>query len=137
MCFSSEETIFLPYYTIIIALFLPITIITICNTRTLLFVRNSTRRVHATGNSGKVSHRRDILLLKITISTFITFLVGWIPSFVVQLFNKTASIPYGLYVFFQISVPSAVLQGVITLISTNQPVRTFLMELVTRRCRRV
>ncbi|CAF0935225.1 unnamed protein product [Adineta steineri] len=30
-------------------------------------------------------------------------------------------------------VPSAVLQGVIALISTNQPVRTFLIESVTKR----
>ncbi|CAF0864141.1 unnamed protein product [Adineta steineri] len=34
-------------------------------------------------------------------------------------------------------VASSVLQGVITLISTNQPVRTFLIESVTRRCRQV
>ncbi|CAF0935260.1 unnamed protein product [Adineta steineri] len=108
-----------------------------CNTRTLLFVRNSTRRVHAANTTGQVSHKRDIVLLKITISTFITFVVGWTPFFVIQLFNKTASIPYGLNVFIQILVASSVLQGVITLISTNQPVRTFLIESVTRRCRQV
>ncbi|CAF1278510.1 unnamed protein product [Adineta steineri] len=133
----SVNTTFLPYYTIIIALFLPITIITMCNTRTLLFVRNSTRRVHAAKTTGQVSHKRDIVLVKITISSFITFVVGWTPFFAVQLFNKGASIPDILNSFFQILVPSSILYGVIILISTNQPVRTFLIELVTRRGRQV
>ncbi|CAF1491932.1 unnamed protein product [Adineta steineri] len=133
LCLHSMDTTFLPYYTIIVLIFLPITIVTICDTRTLWFVRNSTRRVHATVAISQVSHKRDILLVKITISSFITFLVGWTPFFVIQLFDKSTYIPYDLNVFFQILVASSVLQGVITLISTNQPVRTFLREVITKR----
>ncbi|CAF1315418.1 unnamed protein product [Adineta steineri] len=133
LCLHSMDTTFLPYYTIIVLIFLPITIVTICDTRTLLYVRNSTRRVHATVVIGQVSHKRDTLLIKITITSFITFLVGWTPFFVIQLFNKIASIPYGLNVFFQILLPTSVLDGVIMLISTNQPVRTFLKQVITKR----
>ncbi|CAF3865826.1 unnamed protein product [Adineta steineri] len=106
-----------------------------CNTRTLMFVRNSTRRVHASNTTGQVSHKRDIVLVKITIGTFITFVVGWTPDFVIHLFNKGGSIPDILNSFLETLVPSAVLHGVIRLIITNQPVCTFLREVIAKRCR--
>jgi hypothetical protein len=101
-CSSSTQAAFLPYYTLIATLLLPITIITVCNARTLLFVRNSTRRVHAANTGGQVSHTHDVLLLKIMIGTFISFLVGWTPLFVTQLFNRTAYIPPIVNACFQV-----------------------------------
>ncbi|CAF0935243.1 unnamed protein product [Adineta steineri] len=53
----------------------------------------------------------------------ITMIVISIP----ELFNVSS------YLSCRIQVPSSVLQGVIALISTNQPVRTFLIESVTKR----
>ncbi len=136
-CSSSTQAAFLPYYTLIATLLLPITIITVCNARTLLFVRNSTRRVHAANTGGQVSHTHDVLLLKIMIGTFISFLVGWTPLFVTQLFNRTTYIPTIVNACFQILPSLAILHGIILLIATNQPVRIFVKQLFIRRPQRL
>ncbi|CAF0974037.1 unnamed protein product [Adineta steineri] len=76
LCFNSTSSTFLAYYTLITTLLFPVTIVTVCNIRILLFVRSSTRRVHGTGTvGGHVSHRRDVQLLKITIGTFVAFIL--------------------------------------------------------------
>ncbi|UJR18356.1 hypothetical protein I4U23_005259 [Adineta vaga] len=127
LCFTSAEATILPYYTLITILFLPIIIVTIYNARTLIFVRNSTRRVHATGTGGQVSDKRDVFLVKLTIGTFIAFIVGWSPSLIIQLFNESASVPTILNQCFLILPPLTLLCDVLLLIFTNQPNLQILM----------
>ena len=132
LCFSSTQSFGLSSYTLISILFLPIIIVTVFNGYTLIFVRNSTRWVHAAGTPGQVSHKRDVFLVKITIGTFITFLAGWTPSFTIHLFNKSASIPTILNNFFEVLPALTVLHDVLLLIFTNQPVRTLLKQFIIK-----
>ncbi|UJR06843.1 hypothetical protein I4U23_011131 [Adineta vaga] len=128
LCFTSTQPIFLPYYTLITTLLLPIIIVTVCNGRTLLFVRNSTRRIHATNTGGQISHKRDVFLVKLTVGTFFSFIIGWSPSFIIQLFNKSSIVPTILNQCSQILPPLALLCDMLLLIFTNQPVRTILKQ---------
>ncbi|UJR12895.1 hypothetical protein I4U23_017069 [Adineta vaga] len=49
--------------------------------------------LHAARPDGQVTHKRDVLLVKITIGTFVAFVMDWIPSFVAHLFVSSAFIP--------------------------------------------
>ncbi|CAF2442812.1 unnamed protein product [Rotaria sp. Silwood2] len=131
-CSNSTEGTFLSYYTLIGTLVLPAIIVGICNGRILHYVRNSSRQVHVEGNRSRVSHARDVRLIKIMIGTFITFFTGWAPVFLTQLFGKNNVIPSILEIFFQILPSLTVLFDVIFLIYTNQPVRLFLKQVFVR-----
>ncbi|CAF0979111.1 unnamed protein product [Rotaria sordida] len=132
-CSNSTEAPFLPYYTLISTLILPVIIVGICNTRILLYVRNSTRQVHTEGNRSRVSHVRDVRLLKIMIGTFIIFFIGWAPVFLMQIFGQNNVIPSIVDACFQVLPSLTMLFDVIFLIYTNQPVRLFLKQLVIRQ----
>ncbi|CAF1318337.1 unnamed protein product [Adineta ricciae] len=132
MCSNSEEITFMSYYALITILFLPIIIITACNTRTLMFVRNSARRVHVDGTVGQVSHKRDVFLVKLTIGTFIMFVVGWTPSFTIQVFDKNAYIPNIANECLQVLPSIALLGDVLLLIFTNQPVRVLVKNFTNK-----
>ncbi|UJR11062.1 hypothetical protein I4U23_015246 [Adineta vaga] len=132
-CSITTQATFLPYYTLITTLFIPITIVTVCNARIFVFVHQSTRRVHTTGTGYQVSHSRDVFLLKTMIGTFIVFFIGWTPSFVIQMFNKNDSIPRFLDACFQILPSLTILHDVIFLIYMNQPVRSFLKQIIIHR----
>ncbi|CAF1236368.1 unnamed protein product [Adineta ricciae] len=132
MCSKSEEITFISYYALITILFLPIIIITACNTRTLMFVRHSARRVHAGNTVGQVSHKRDVFLVKLTIGTFIMFIVGWTPSFTIQIFQKTAYIPNIANECFHVLPSIALLGDVLLLIFTNQPVRVLVKNFTNK-----
>ncbi|CAF1185442.1 unnamed protein product [Adineta ricciae] len=127
---SSLATNFWSYYYIVVTLFLPLVIVTACNTRTLLFIRSSTRRIHAMGADGQGNQNRDALLIKTMIGNFIVFLGGWSPPMIIQLFNKTNYIPPSLNIYFQAVAVITLFQSVVLLIVTNQPVRTFLKQIV-------
>ncbi|CAF3417519.1 unnamed protein product [Rotaria sp. Silwood1] len=131
-CSDSTQAAFLPYYTLISTLVVPVIIVGICNIRILLYVRSSSRQVHAEGNRSRVSHARDVRLLKIIIGTFIVFFIGWTPVFLMQIFGKNNEIPSTLNACFQALPPLSMLLDVILLIYTNQPVRIFLKQLVIR-----
>jgi hypothetical protein len=93
-CFTSTVSTFVSYYALITILLLPITIVTACNGRIFVFVRKSSRQVHGTGSGSRVSHARDVQLLKILIGTFIASVVGWMPVFVTATFARSARIPF-------------------------------------------
>jgi len=131
-CVSSTQAALLPYYALITILILPVVIVAVCNCRILQYVRKSTRQVHAEGGRGQVSHARDVRLLKILISNFVIFLIGWAPLFITQTFDKTNSISKNLAACFQVLQPLSMLSEVLLLMYTNQPVRLFLKQLLVR-----
>ncbi|CAF0767776.1 unnamed protein product [Adineta ricciae] len=131
-CPGDEQPEFMPYYTLVTTLLLPVAIVSLCNIRIFLFVRQSTRRVGVTGGSGQNSHSRDVFLLKTTIGTFVAFLIGWTPLLAIQLFNKNNLIPSFLNACIQVLPSITILYDVIVIIYTNQPVRNFIKQIIMR-----
>jgi hypothetical protein len=134
-CSSSTRPAFLPYYTLVTILILPTSIISICNIRILLFVRQSSRRVHADGGGNGVSHARDVRLLKTMIATFTVFIGGWGPLFLEQIFDQSSSVPTVVDDIFQILPALSMLGDVSLIIYINEPIRLFLWQLVVKRHR--
>lgn len=134
-CSNSRGTDFLSYYSLVIILFLPVTIVLICNIRIFLFVRQSTRRIQAEGNRRNPSQTRDIRLIKTMIITFIVFVIGWIPLSIQQLFNETIHLPFAIASMFQTFPSFSMFFDVLLLIYTNQPLRLYLCQLIIRRRR--
>ncbi|CAF1679024.1 unnamed protein product [Rotaria magnacalcarata] len=134
-CSTSTTRTFLSYYTLFSVLLLPAMIVGFCNGRVFLFVRKSTRQVHAQGSSGKVSHERDVRLLEIMIVTFTIFFAGWTPVLLTQTFGNSNSLPTVIGACLQVLPSSTVFFDVACLIYTNQPVRRFLKQLIVRHPR--
>ena len=134
-CSSSTRANFLSSYTLVATLIVPVMIVLILNIRTFLFVHQSTRRVHAEGAGPGVSHVRDMRLLKTMIATFIVFVVGWIPLFLTQIFSQRFTISTAANSIFQVLPSLSMLIDVILLIYINQPVRLFLIQLISKRNR--
>lgn len=132
-CSSSSQSSFLPYYALVGVLVIPIMIVMICNIRIFLFVRRSSRRVHAEGRGNNISQARDVYLIKIMIVTFTVFVIGWIPLFVEQIFSSNITLSSAVDNIFQILPLFSMLFDVILLIYTNQPVRLFLCQLIKHR----
>jgi hypothetical protein len=136
ICSSSTQTDFLPYYTLIVTLIAPVIIVLVCNIRIFLFVRQSSRRVHAEGDRGNdVSQTRDVHLLKTMILTFTIFVGGWMPVLLTQTFSQSITISSIANAIFQILLPLSMLCDVILLIYTNQPIRLFLWQSIVKRRR--
>ncbi|UJR17286.1 hypothetical protein I4U23_004180 [Adineta vaga] len=133
-CSASILSYILSYYTLITTIFLPIVIMALCNFRIFIFVKNSTRRVHATGNNGgQLSHARDAHLLKMMVASFIIFLIGWAPVYTTQLFDQTAKVSNIVNICFAIFPTLAMLYDMIMLIYNNHPVRLFIKQLILRQ----
>jgi hypothetical protein len=133
-CSGSSRASFLPYYTLIGTLVLPILIVAICNTRILLFVRQSSQRVHTEARGKNIaSQARDIRLIKTMVVTFTVFVAGWVPLFVEQVFSANITVSSTADTIFQILPPLSMLFDVILLIYTNQPIRLFLCQLIMHR----
>ena len=135
-CLSPTVPTFVSYYALVTILLLPITIVTACNWRIFVFVRKSSRQVHAGGSGSRVSNARDVQILKILVGTFITSVIGWIPVFVTATFARSARIPFIVSNCFQILPSLTMFHDVIILIYTNQPVRVFLEQAILKRCSR-
>lgn len=127
-CSNSTPVIFLPYYNLVSMFILPIMIVGICNSHVLLYVRRSSRQVHAANSTGRVSHARDTHLLKVMIGTFTIFSVGWAPLILTQTFNKNNTIPVVLDNCIQILPSLTMFFDVIFLMYTNEPVRLLLKQ---------
>ncbi len=137
-CSSSAPSDFLPYYNLAVVLIVPVLIVIVCNIRIFLFVRQSSRRVHAEGGGGEgVSNARDIRLLKTMIATFTVFVGGWLPLFLTQTFSQTVKTSSISNAIFQILPPLSMLSDVILLIYINQPIRLFLWQLIVKQHRTI
>ena len=133
VCSSATQVQFLAYYTFVVTLLLPITTVAVCNCHILWFVRRSTRQVHTGTDRNRVSHARDIHLMKVLIATFAVVVIGWSPIFIIQTFSGNVSVPRALDVSFQMLPSLSMLLDVCLLIYTNQPVRLFLKQHILRR----
>ncbi len=132
-CSNSTPPAFLPYYTLIGILIIPVMIVLMCNIQIFLFVYRSSQRVHAENRGNKVSQVRDVRLIKTMIITFTVFVVGWTPLFVEQTFSASITVSSAVDTIFQILPSVSMLCDVILLIYTNQPVRLFLWQSIVRR----
>ncbi|CAF1110800.1 unnamed protein product [Adineta ricciae] len=132
-CLQSASAEFVSHYTLVTTLIAPIVIVTVCNGRILRHVRQSTRQLRAQGTRAPLAHARDIYLLKVMIITFVVFLVGWTPVFLMQIFGASVDIPRFLAIILRILPSAAMLHDTLLLIFTNRPVRLFIKQLVIRR----
>ncbi|CAF1050084.1 unnamed protein product [Adineta ricciae] len=132
-CLQSPSTEFLSYYNLVTTLIIPIVIITVCNSRILRHVRQSTRQLRAQGTQPRLAHTRDMYLLKVMIVTFVVFFFGWTPVFLMQIFGVSVQFPEFLTIILRISPSVAMLHDTLFLIFTNKPVRLFIKQLVIRR----
>ncbi|UJR23920.1 hypothetical protein I4U23_026892 [Adineta vaga] len=132
-CLNVQGASFLTCYTLVTTFGIPIVIITICNGRILRYVRQSTRQIHATGSRALMSHARDVHLFKVMIITFVVFLVGWAPVFIIRIFGMNENLPRFLDNILQILPSLTMLHDVLFLMLTNQPIRLFLKQLLVRR----
>lgn len=131
-CSSTTQMQLILYYTFVATLLLPITLVAVCNCYILWFVRRSTRQVHTGTNRNRVSHARDIHLMKVLIGTFAVVVIGWSPVFILQTFSGSISVPRALDVCSQMLPALSMLLDVCLLIYTNQPVRLFLKQHILR-----
>ncbi|UJR24853.1 hypothetical protein I4U23_006222 [Adineta vaga] len=129
----SVDNLFLSYYTLFATLFIPALIVLLFNIRIFVFVHQSSRRVHAEGTGGGVSHTRDISLLKTMIVTFLVFVTGWVPLFITQIFSGSFSLASIVDSIFQILPCVSMLCDVILLIYINQPIRRFLLQIIRKQ----
>jgi hypothetical protein len=72
-----------------------------------LFVRSSTRRVHATEvfsttsvANNNLQQARDMHLLKHMVFIFIVFLIGWAPVYFQSVIDFTGGIPTSTWVYY-------------------------------------
>lgn len=134
-CSSSTQLAFLPYYNLSVIVIVPVMIVSICNIRILIYVRRSSQRVRAEDRGNNVSQARDIRLIKTMVITFTVFVAGWVPLFIEQTFSEFISVSSTADTIFQILPPLSMLCDVILLIYTNQPIRIYIWQLITRRNR--
>jgi len=132
-CSSPTNETFLPYYTITVLLIIPATSVSICNTLIFLFVRQSSRRVHTEAGRANPINTRDLRLIKTMIVTFVVFFSGWAPLFIEQTFISMISVSKTVDQVFQVLPSISMLVDVLLLIYTNQPMRTYLWQLVKRQ----
>ncbi|CAF0904480.1 unnamed protein product [Adineta ricciae] len=132
-CLQWTSVDFISHYTLVTSLIAPIVIVTVCNGRILRHVRQSTRQLRAQGTRAPLAHARDIYLLKVMIITFVVFLVGWTPVFLMQIFGVSVDIPRFLVIILHVLPSAAMLHDTLLLIFTNRPVRLFIKQLVIRR----
>ncbi|CAF1050064.1 unnamed protein product [Adineta ricciae] len=132
-CLQSTSSDFISHYTLVTTLIIPIVIVTVCNGRILRHVRQSTRQLRAQGTQARLAHTRDMYLLKVMIVTFVVFLVGWTPIFLMQIFGMSVDIPRFLTIILHVLPSAAMLHDTLFLIFTNKPVRLFIKQFVIRR----
>jgi len=137
--------IWMGYYTFITAVVIPLVIKSALDIRIFVFVRHSSRRVqpqapsattqvHATNSHQPRISSRDISLLKHMIFTFLAFLIGWTPVFLLNIID--AIIPGHI---FQIIYCTYLSIGstfciVIYLFIYNRDLRQFLCNPCRRCC---
>ena len=132
-CAKETQIQLLIDYTLVATLVLPIVLIAVSNCRLLWFVRRSTRQVQTRTGRNRVSHARDVHLMKVLIGTFAVVVVGWSPVFILQALIAGVSVPHALDISFQMLPCFSMLFDVCLLIYTNQPVRLFLKQQIFRR----
>ena len=91
------------------------TIVGVCNCRILWFVRRSTRQVQGEAAKKKVSHGRDLQLMKTLIGTFMILVIGWTPTFLFETLLQNVTIPIAVIIGIQ------VLPSVSTLLDVMSP----------------
>lgn len=136
-CHVESKSPALSYYTLMSTLVVPIIIIGASDVRILIHVRQSSRQVQEGHGRNRASNARDIHLLKVLVGTFIVFVVGWTPLFVIQAFGDLSQVPSSIDALTQMLPPLAILLDVMLLIYTNQPVRLYLKEWISRRIGRI
>lgn len=132
-CSSPTAEAFLPYYTLTILLLIPAITVFTSNAIIFIFVSKSSRRVHTEGGRPNAAQARDLRLIKTMILTFAVFFSGWGPLFIEQTFAKSGNIAKAIDTIFQILPPISMFFDVILLIYINQPMRSFLWQLIIRR----
>ena len=120
-------------------LFVPITIVAICNSCIFWHVRQSSRRIHNIDNNRNnynISRKRDLHLSKIMLLTFCILIIGWAPILIQQLISNIRSeLQTDITSFFSILLSASLLANMILLIYSNQPIRNLICQ--TLKCNRI
>jgi hypothetical protein len=100
-----------------------------------LFVRSSTRRVHATEVFSTTSvaitniqHARDMYLLKHMVFIFIVFLIGWAPVYFESVIPLSGGIPTWLYYLLEMLPVFTSFINILDLFMYNNELRKYLKE---------
>jgi hypothetical protein len=131
-CSPGNAKQFLQIYTSFSAIFMPITIVTVCNIAIFRHARQSSRRIHIlnSNNNNNQMNKRDMHLCKVMLLTFGVFVIGWTPLFIEQiLLNNGISLPTGVTTFLKILPSASLLADVILLIYSDQPVRNSFLKI--------
>ncbi|UJR18509.1 hypothetical protein I4U23_005416 [Adineta vaga] len=126
------------FYTLSLIVILPVIFNIIFNGIIVIFVRLSTRRVHAvtmsvaTGtDTSHQQNRRDIKLLKHILFLFIVFIFGWGPLYI-ALTMRDLRIPDWLYNVLQIPPTFTVIIQVVDIFIYTHEVRQYWKEQIKR-----
>jgi hypothetical protein len=132
VCVPAEDPVFFSFYNCVIALFLPISIVTIINICIFRYIRRIGRRIHDQNNNkfnSCISRKRDAHVSKMMLLTFSLFVIGWAPILAQQLFASFEHpLPTNLSKFFQLLLPLSLLGDMIVLLYSNQPIRQLIKE---------
>jgi hypothetical protein len=132
------------FYAFFCLIIFPSILIIIFNGLIYWTVTSSSRRVHnistnPNGGAGagvvaRPNHQnaRDIFLLKHISFMFVVFIVGWSPTYILQLIESTAQAPAWLFKTFQVLPVLTTIIIVFDLFIYNHELRQYLKEKILR-----
>jgi hypothetical protein len=128
-----------------VAVCVPLIINTVFNVLIFNYARSSTRRVHAhntdtntniNNNQHAKLSRRDISLLKHMVFMFLTFMVGWIPVYLIIIVDGVIKTSPLIFPYASVVGGLAILAITINFFICNHEVNEYLMNQVRRYIRR-
>jgi hypothetical protein len=100
-----------------------------------LFVRSSTRRVHATEvfsttsvANNNLQQARDMHLLKHMVFIFIVFLIGWAPVYILSVISFSEGLPTWVYYLLEMLPVFSTLINILDLFVYNHELRKYFKE---------